>query len=380
MKTQVKISSHELYKTLKDVSKVVSNKTTVPALGYFHFEQQDGTLQITGSDVESTIRTMIETNNDEFMVEGPQQFMIEHKILMDALKELPEQPITINVDTESFSVEIVHANGKFNLMGINPEDFTVIENHDDEEPLKLSAESHVIVNGLKTVLPYVADDELRPVMNSVLCEIKDEKMYFVATNANFLARLIEPNVAFQDLSFLLSPKVAKIISDLADGEDLIQLEVGSRTIKATFGEFEVTSRLVEGNFPNYSAVIPTINSNIATVNAKEFIASLKRATLFANKGSSLITIEVIENKMVLNGKDTDFSISATETISCEYSSVNAEIEIGFKAPFLLQCLQSIDTEDVQLKMSDGIRAALFVPSGDDCQDLTLLLMPMKINV
>lgn len=92
----------------------------------------------------------------------------------------------------------------------------------------------------------------------------------------------------------------------------------------------------------------------------------------------MITVKTGTNSLVLSGKDIDFSISATENIACEYSG--DEFEIGFKAPFLQQCLQSIETEEVNLSMKDEVGAALFTPTGDDCQALTLLLMPMKINI
>nr|WP_319268384.1 DNA polymerase III subunit beta [uncultured Draconibacterium sp.] len=375
MKKELKISSHELYSILKAVGKAVSTKTTMPVLEYFHFKCWNQQLFITGSDLETTITTC--TESGEFPAEG--EFLIEHKLLMDALKELPEQPITINVDTESFSIEVVHANGKFNVMGLDPSDYPEISTNDGEtSPALLSLESHVFVNGLKTALPFVANDELRPIMNGVFCQLQNEKLHFVASNANYLAELVEPNICFPDVEFILSSKASKIISDLADGEDIIELEVGLKNLKATFGDYTVISRFIEGNYPNYKGVIPQNNQNHVLLNVSEFKGALRRTTVFSNKQSNLVTLKTGATNLVINGKDIDLSISATENIACEYSG--DDIEIGFKAPFLEQVLKSVDTEEVKLSMKDALGAALFTPVGDDCPNLTLLLMPMMINV
>ena len=352
---------------------MVSSKSTMPVLDYFLFESLDSQLKVTGSDIENTIQTII----DGVELSGEGKFLIEHRTLLECLKELPEEPITINVDNQRFSVEIIHANGKFNLTGLDPVDYPDIETMKEEETATLNLESHVLVNSIKTVLPFVASDELRPVMNSIYCEVKDGSMFFVASNAHYLAKLIKPNVYFDDIDFMISPKASKIISELAEGKELITLDIGLRNLKASFGDFTVYSRLVEGNYPNYRGVIPTSNTNIALINVSDFKGALRRTTIFANKASSMVVVKTGPGNFTLSAKDIDFNISATENIACEYSG--DKFEIGLKAPFLQQCLQTIDSEEMQMAMKDPMGAVLFTPVGDDVQQLTLLLMPMMIN-
>ncbi|WP_372934482.1 DNA polymerase III subunit beta [Mariniphaga sediminis] len=376
MNVQITISSKELYNTLKAVGKVVNNKNTMPVLDGFLFEAKEGYLTITGSDLETTIVTSIETPGSTVEGFDSVMFLVDHKILLDGLKELYDQPVTIYVNDMN-SVQIVHSSGQFNLVGMDYEQYPDINALLEQKTEKLSLESHVLVNSLRTVLPFIANDELRPVINSVFCQVQAGKMYFVASNANYLAELVKDNVDSKDIEILLSPKASKIIADLAGKEEMITLEIGERNIKATFGDFTIISRLVDGRYPNYRGVMPKDNSNIAVVDVAEFKSALRRVTVFANKNSNLITIKTSRDKFIISGKDIDFSISATETISCQYPG--EEFEIGLKAPFLQQCLQAIESDGVRMSMSDPLRAVLFTPFGDNMRVLTILLMPMMIN-
>ena len=378
MQNQIKIilSSKGLYDKLKAVGKVVSNKSTIVVFDNFHFEVKDELLEVTGSDMAGRITTVVETDK----IEGSGKFLIEHKLLLDALKELPDQPITIIVYPESYHISIKHEQGTFKMMGQNPDDYTLMKNNDDDSPEVLQVQSHVFVDGVRTALPYVSNDDLRPVMDSVFVKLEKSNLSFVASNASILAECIYEGIFGNDLNFMLDPKIAKIISDLADGEDSIELEIGSRTVAASFGGYEIIYRLVEGNYPNYKGIFPQDNDITVQISTKEFLSSLRRATIFTNKNSSLITINSGNNKLVITGKDDDFSNSAQETIPC--STTGNEIEIGFKAAFLRQCLETIHTDMVLFSLKDFMTAALFTPIEEDetKTSLTILLMPMAINV
>lgn len=380
MNVHVRVSSKELYNALKAVSKVLSNKSTVPALGYFLFEVIDGHLTVYGSDTEGTITTGIELLGENAGVSEPAKFMIEHKLILDGLKELPDEPIQILVETDSRNIQVVHSKGKFSMVGGEVEDFSIIENQDPEPPLTLEVESHVLVDGIRTVLPYAGNDELRPIISSVYLECKAGKLSFVASNANFLALQETINSEFPDLSVMISPKFAKILSDLADGEDMITVSIGSKTMTAEFGGYTVTNRLVEGVYPNYRGVFPTNNDKVIIADTRSLISSLKRATIFTNQQSSLIRVDVSNNQLLVKGIDLDYNNSAVETIDCEYSG--EDVEIGFKAPFLQQCLSSIYSDEVKITLSDEKRPALLMPVDDEPSNtsLTILLMPMLINV
>lgn len=376
MKIEIIVSSRGLLDKLKAVGKVINQKSLTPAFGYFHFETKNGQLILTAADNEGLISTDVEV----YKAEGEGVFLVEHKILLDGLKELPEEPITISADTESCRISIRHEHGTFNMMGINPDDFVTMKNNDEEPPIEMSVESHIMVEGVKTVLPFSANDELRPVMCTVFVECRNGQLNFVASNANYLALQETREVSFPDFEMLLSPKTGKIIAELADGADMINMKLGSRTLSAKFGDYRIISRLVEGCYPNYRGVIPTGNEKKIEVDKKELISSLKRVSIFTNKGSSLIKLNAKPGQLTISGRDDDFSQSAQETLNCTYEK--EDLNIGFKAEFLRQCLETIYSDEVKITMSDSTRPALFLPVDNDpgTTSLTVLLMPMLINV
>ena len=370
------VSSTELLRHLNAISRVISSKNTLPILDNFLLKLEEKTLWITASDLETTLTTKIELENSS--EDG--LIAIQAKIMLDTLKEFPEQPLTFNIDSESFAVEILSANGKFSIVGHNGEDFPVLpklaENHNE-----ISLPHDLLLSGINKTLFATADDELRPVMNGIFIELSPEEIAFVASDAHKLVRYKRSDVKYTDVaSFILPKKPASLLKNLLPREDSdVKLEFDEKNAFFTLNGFKMVCRLVEGKYPAYNSVIPLNNPNELVIDRVEFYTTLKRVSVFANQASNLVRLKLTPSELVVSAQDIDFAISGVETIKCEYDG--QPMEIGFKSTFLVEILSNLSSGDVKMKLSDPSRAGLLLPAEkeQEYEDVLMLLMPMMIN-
>ena len=371
------VSSTELLSHLAAISKVISSKSTMPILDNFLFQLSESELTITASDLESTLITSMELDN----IEGEGTIAVPAKLLTDTLKEFPEQPLTFQIDTEDFGIEIFSDNGKFSIVGQNGEDFPELPVLDEEAASAINVSHVVLQKGIEKTLFATADDELRPVMNGIFVEITPDYMSFVASDAHKLVRYRRSDATAEfDSSFILPKKPASLLKNLLPKEDFdVKLEFDDKNAFFTLSNYKLICRLVEGNYPSYNSVIPSNNPNKMIIDRLAFFNTVKRVSVFSNQASNLIKLNINDNQLVVSAQDIDFSISAVERLNCEYEG--DEIEIGFKSTFLQEILTNISAGDVKVELSDPTRAGLLLPAetDDEDEDVLMLLMPMMIN-
>jgi DNA polymerase-3 subunit beta len=297
------------------------------------------------------------------------------------LKEFPEQPLTFQIDGDSFTVEIFSDNGKYSITGQNAEDFPELPKLDEESTSTINVNHVALKKGIEKTLFATADDELRPVMNGIYIELTADYMSFVASDAHKLVRYRRTDAkADFESSFILPKKPAGLLKNLLPREEFdVKLEFDNKNAHFTLSSYKLICRLVEGNYPSYNSVIPTKNPNVMVIDRLNFFNTVKRVSVFSNQASNLIKLNINDNLLVVSAQDIDFSISAVERLNCEYEG--DEMEIGFKSTFLQEILTNISTSDVQVELSDPTRAGLLLPadSGDEAEDMLMLLMPMMIN-
>lgn len=370
------VSSTELLSHLASISKVISNKSTMPILDNFLFQLSETELTITASDLESTLITSLELEN----IEGEGAIAVPAKLITDTLKEFPEQPLTFQIDSESYNIEIFSDNGKFSIMGQNAEDFPEQPQLDEEGSSSIDLSHVALQKGIEKTLFATADDELRPVMNGIYIELSPDFMSFVASDAHKLVRYRRTDVKAEfESSFILPKKPASLLRNLLPKEEFdVKVEFDDKNAFFILSNYKLICRLVEGNYPSYNSVIPNSNPNKMTIDRLNFFNTVKRVSVFSNAASNLVKLNINENQVIVSAQDIDFSISAVERLNCEYEG--EEIEIGFKSTFLQEILTNISTAEVKVEMSDPTRAGLLLPAeNDDHEDMLMLLMPMIIN-
>jgi len=371
------VSSTDLLGHLQAVSRVISSKNTLPILDNFLFRLDGNELEITASDLESTLITKmtLENTSDNGSIAVPA------RILTDTLKEFPEQPLTFEIDNDKLSVVINSENGKFTVVGQNAGDFPQMPSIKQDQKATIEVPAEVLYSGINKTLFATADDELRPVMNGVYVELATDNLTFVASDAHKLVRYKRADAkADTDSSFILPKKPASLLKNvLPKEENPVTIEFDEKNAFFSMTEYKLVCRLVEGNYPSYNTVIPTDNPNKLSIDRVEFYNTLKRVSVYSNQASNLVKLALTGNQITVSAQDIDFSISAYERLNCQYEG--DDMEIGFKSTFLIEILSNLSSTDVVVELSDPTRAGIMLPavSENDDEDVLMLLMPMMIN-
>ena len=371
------VSSMELLGHLQAISRVISSKNTLPILDNFLFSLEEGKLEITASDLESTLITQVSLENTD----GSGVIAVPARILNDTLKEFPDIPLTFEINVESLTIVIQSENGKFSIMGQNGAEFPQMPVIKDDQKQHLELDKDLILTAISKTLFATADDELRPVMNGIFLELSPDDITFVASDAHKLVRYKRTDAsAGAASSFILPKKPAALLKNiLPKEENNIVLEFDDRNASFTLTNYKLVCRLVEGNYPSYNSVIPTGNPFKVTIDRLAMYNTLKRVSVFSNQASNLVKLAFKGNLLDVSAQDIDFSISANERISCQYDG--EDMEIGFKSTFLIEILANLTSDEVILELSDPTRAGILLPSesGNENEDTLMLLMPMMIN-
>ena len=369
------ISSTALFSHLQAIGRVINSKNTLPILDCFLFEVNDGALSLTASDNETTMATSLEVIESD----GNCRFAINAKTILDALKEIPEQPLTFAFNPDTLEILVQYMNGRYSVVAQNADEYPIPVTLGDSA-VHVEMEAATLLNGINRALFATADDELRPVMNGIYFDITTDDLTMVASDGHKLVR--NKNFATkgnEKAAFILPKKPATLLKNLLGKEQgAVSIDFDDRNATFTMPNYRMVCRLIEGRYPNYNSVIPQNNPHKVTIDRAILLSALKRVSVFSSQASSLIKLRLQDNQLVLSGQDIDFSTSAEETINCSYSG--SPMSIGFKATFLIDILNNITGQDVIIELADPSRAGVLVPAEqEENEDLLMLLMPMMLN-
>jgi len=370
------VSSTELLARLSSVSRVISSKNTIPILDNFLFVLKDGYLNITASDMETTLKAGLTIDN----VEEEGEITIPAKLLVDSLKEFADIPLEFKTNENSTSLEITWSNGNSNLPCTNGDDYPVLPAISSEKT-SISIQAQILLEGINRTIYATAEEELRPVMNGLFFDIETESLTIVASDAHKLVCYTRHDIKSENKSaFILPKKPSSILKNiLSKANEPVKIEFDQKNAYFEFEAFVLVCRLVEGNYPAYKSVIPKNNINKLSINRQDLLNSLRRVSVCSNQASSLIKLKLSYNQLVISAQDLDFSISAHERLNCQYEG--EPMEIGFKSTFLIEILSNLPYADASLELSDHTRAALILPleNTDPNEEMTALIMPMMVS-
>lgn len=367
------VSSSVLLKQLSAVNGVVSTNPIVPILENFLFSLDGNLLTVTASDLQTVMITEIEVEEGD---KGA--IAVPAKLLLDTLRGLPEQPITFNVDEETFGTEIVSDNGRYKLSGENPIDFpkTPAVNHGQSVEFSSAALGMAIANTLFAT----STDDIRPAMTGVFVQMGAENATFVATDGHRLVRYRRTDIqSASDTSMIIQRKALNLLKLCLPSDDtLVRAEFTSSNAFFSFGNIRMICRLIDERFPDYENAIPTNNPNTLTISRAEILNSLKRISIYSNRTTHQIRLKMTLNDLVISAEDLDYSNEANERLMCEYNG--EPMEIGFNAKFLIEILSNLSCKTITFELSAPNRAGLIIPvEQEDNEDILMLVMPVMLN-
>ncbi len=370
-----KLSSSVLNSRLSTLSRVINSKSTVSILECFLFEISNGQLFVTASDSENVMKTSIPL--DEFDGEG--KFAISSRTILDAVRELPEQPLSFEINMDSYAIKVTYQNGMYNFTAQNAEEYPNIQSMADNSTA-ITMDAGVLNDNITRSIFATAQDELRPVMNGILFDLSQESLAIVASDGHKLVRNKNFSVKSDaPAAFILPKKPATLLKGVLskDGGDVV-IKYSDRNAEISFADGTLSCRLIEGKYPNYNSVIPQDNPNQITIDRRSLIGALRRVLPFASDSSQLIRFHVEVGKLALSSEDLDFATSAKESLICEYNG--QPMDIGFKGSSMQEILSNIESDDVIIELADPSRAGVIVPATQpENEEVIMLIMPMLLN-
>ncbi|MBX2888342.1 MAG: DNA polymerase III subunit beta [Ferruginibacter sp.] len=366
------VSSSALLKQLQPINGVISTNTVLPILEDFLFEIEKNKLTVVATDLETVMKIHMEIEaNDTGSV------CIPAKILMDSLKNIPEQPLTFSID-KNFGVEITSSNGKYKVMGENPSNFPKEPPADDTTSFTINSSS--LVMAVNSTLFAVSSDDLRPAMTGVFFEMDKKSLSFVATDAHRLVKYLRTDVSCPKKDSFIVPRkpLALLKTALPENDDELTISYNTNHLFIKHGEMDLVCRLIDARFPDYKVVIPTDNPYKLIVNKNEFQGALRRVSIFSNKSNYQVVLTINGSQLQLASQDTDFSFEGNERMKCQYDG--GDLQIGFNAKFLIEMLNNIETEDIVMELSSATKAGLIKPTEQASgENMMMLVMPLMLN-
>jgi DNA polymerase III subunit beta len=369
------ISSSALLKQLAALNGVIVSSPVMPILENFLFEIKDNTLTITASDLQTSMTAEMKVDAEE-----SGNVAIPAKMLADTLRNLPEQPVTIRIDPNTYITEIISDNGHYKLSGENAADFPRVPELKNAEVVEVPAEA--MSSAIAYTLFAASTDEMKPAMNGVYVNLRNSEATFVATDSHRLVRYRRTDVSSdKEIAIIIPRKALTLLKNtLPSDTSSVHLSFNKSNAFISYGNMKMVCRLIDERFPDYEYVIPANNDKTLEIDRTDFLGSLRRIAIYANKSTNQVRLKLnTGGEMLVSAEDIDFSNEADEKLRCDFAA-GEDMEIGFNAKFLIEGLNNLHSSKVTFKLSEPNRAGLLVPSETDSnEDILMLIMPVMLN-
>ena len=366
------VSSSALLKQLQQINGVINTNTVLPILEDFLFEVKKNRLSVVATDLETVMKVELDVEANE-----SGRVCIPARILVDSLKNIPDQPLTFSID-KNFGIEITSDNGKYKVMGENPDNFPKEPAADDTTSFTIT--SSALVKAINKTLFAVSSDDLRPAMTGVFFEMSKQGLQFVATDAHRLVRYKRKDVSSPKNDSMIVPKkpLNLLKSALPSNEDELTISYNSNHLFVKHGSTQMSCRLIDARFPDYNVVIPADNPYKLTVSKNDFQGALRRVSIFSNKSTNQVVVSISGSELQLTAQDIDFSFEGTERMKCQYNG--EDLQIAFNAKFLIEMLNASDSDEVTIDLSTPTKAGILKPAEqNENEELLMLVMPLMLN-
>lgn len=370
------ISRKPFYAAVSAVSKVINAKNSLTILDNFLCTLNGNTLTITGADMDNELSMRVEVSE----ADSDCKFCLPARRLVELLKELPDTSLAVEMNDETFEVQIKYPGGKYNLMAISGNEYPQFRSDgDDSAPVEFTLPAESLLQGLDYTIFAVGDDDYRPMMKGVLFDIKSDRMVYVATDTHKLVRFTDHRVApGVEASCIVPVKPANILRNIVSKEESLQVTMNRKSATLSTENMVFRCSFLNGRFPPYERVIPTQSPFTLTFDRVATLNAVRRVAIFVDPGHGLEKFKISPESIEIKSDDNGMGTEAREIVSCGFDG--PETIIGFSAPFIIEFLSIIPTSEVVVELSDPSRAGVFMPSQNiEGTELVMLLMPMNVD-
>lgn len=370
------VSSKAFYGAVSAVNKIISSKNSLNILDNFRISLAGDILTVTGADMDNELTARIQVTE----AEGELTFCISARRLVELLKELPNQGISVSVNEDTLEVEIVYSGGKYDLTALSGNEYPVFRvDEDDDRPQSFTMKASSLVRGIRYTEFAVGDDDYRPMMKGVCIDLDEDKIAFAATDTHKLVRFIDNNVkpGFK-ATHIIPIKPIKVIHSVFDKAEDVTVSFTRKSVAIDSEALSLKCSLLNGRFPDYNRVIPVDLPYVIQIDREAALNAIRRVAVFVDPGYGLEKFKITPDTLYIKSDDTNLMTCARENVPCSYNG--PEMIIGFSAPFLVEFMTLMPTDEVHIGLSDPSRAGVFRPSeNEDGTDLVMILMPMNVT-
>ncbi len=363
------LTTDKIQSALSAVMSAVPTKSTLPILGNILLEADAKSLKLSATDLEISITTSLETK-----IAKKGAVAIPAKTFADIINALPQTEIEI--EAVNNRIEMRFGTGDYKISGMSADEFPKLPEFDAKKEIRIPAD--VVRNLIAKTAYSVSTDETRPALNGILWQTNGERMRMVATDGHRLSRAEADNTVLQGLhgDVIVPPRAFNLISKLAS-ESVAEVGVvfGENTLVFICGNNTVSTRIIDGPYPNTDQVIPRNNEKNLIVPKTLLMETLRRVSILSNSLTRQVKFTITNNTLELSATNVDLGGEAVEKIPCQYDS--DDLEIGYNAQYILDILKQLDGDEVRFALSSSTAAAV-VTSVDDGADYLCLVMPLRL--
>lgn len=364
---KITVNRSDITEAVTNIQRVVSSKTTVPALEGILLWAKEDTLELCGYDLELGMTTVIPAK-----VHEPGRAVLSAKLFSDIVRKTPADTISIEVDEKSIA-SIESGESRFSIIGVPAEEFPELPKVDGGQSVSLA--SSVLKSMIRQTIFAVAESDAKPIHQGSLFSMDGGLLDVVAVDGYRLAKRTEA-IDFKDkLSFVVPGKtLSEALRLLKDSDDPIELCAGKRHIMLKIDNYTVISSLLEGEFLNYRATIPTSSSTSVVMRSREAIESVERVSLVIN--------DRIKSPIRCVFGGNEVKLTCTTSIGRASDRISAdvkgeELEIGFNNRYLLDALRNTECDEIRIGLSGPLSPMTVCPK--DGESFLFLVLPVRLK-
>lgn len=368
---KLEIQRKEFIDVLAGGSQFAGRNKTMAVLNNVKITVKGNQISVSSFDLENAIvkRGQVISSEEDIC------FLVDAKDLLITISSLKDENIALYANVVGGILEIVHTKGKMTLPISSGNTFPTPQKEENMNNITLPSET--LYNWLKIAVNFVATDNIRPTMTGVYLLKEGGKIWCAATDAHQLfSDYIECESGDDKVvDTILSPSAVKAIMNMINETTDVTLSIGTKNTIVRTKDSTLSTRKIEGRYPNFRGIIPKESSIKLNVNKDDITDSVKRAIITANIGTSLLKMKVDGVSLKLESEDLDFAKKTDETIFC--NSANGEITIGVKGTLFSNILNLINNDTLNIEMNNN--ASAIVIKAENKPNMTMLVMPMLIN-
>jgi len=364
---KVVVLQENLNKAVSVVGRLIQTNNSLPILGNILLQTNEGRLELQATNLEIAVSYKIGAK-----IEKPGSISVPARLFQELIHSLPNDKIQLVQSKDNLEIHTNQLNSIIN--GINANDFPKIPKVAISQEFNLSTQQ--FLEGLEYVLPAVSLDESRPVLSGIYCKIDDSKLIFAATDSYRLAQYVMANTNLKPLTIIIPYRTVLELIRIVKNENISDIKVGVSQNEIVFStkDFQLTSQLIDGSYPDYTKIIPEKSETSISVDKSDLINSLKIASLFSKESAHTITLKTEKDTLLVYSEGSQVG---TNTSKLPVKITGEHQEINLNARYLIDSLSAIPAKTIQIKLNGKLDPCIVQSQIKKEEQNIHIIMPLR---